>query len=171
MFYTDLGPNEPLKLNDMFASPGHLIRRCHQISTALFLEELSEWEITPVQYSALIAIKDYPGLDQRGLAKIIAFDRSTVATMLQRLEEKGFISRKTPEHNQRIKQLFITPKGISVLKQSRKAIDVCQQRILEPLTEKERVSFMKVITKLANLNNANSRAPLEETLLRQSGNT
>ena len=63
--------------------PGHLIRRLQQISVALFMEETRSFGITPVQYSALIAVANHPGIDQTALCNLIAFDRSTIGDVVR----------------------------------------------------------------------------------------
>ena len=72
--------------------PGHLIRRAHQISTALFAEECAGFDLTPVQYAALVAIKANPEVDATRLSALIAFDRSTIGGVLERLEAKGWVA-------------------------------------------------------------------------------
>ena len=103
---------------DIDEQPGHYIRRLQQISVAIFLQETEAFGVTPVQYAALVAIQDRPGIDQSTLVKLIAIDRSTVGNMLRRIEGKRLISRVTPKHNQRIKQLFIAPEGQRLLRES-----------------------------------------------------
>ena len=73
--------------------PGHLIRRLQQISFALFIDQAREFDITPVQYSAIFAIGNHPGIDQTALCNIIAFDRSTIGDVVTRLEKKKLIKR------------------------------------------------------------------------------
>src|SRR5665213_844134 len=102
-------------LEDVYSAPGHLMRRAQQIAAAIFFDETREFDLTPVQYAALVAIQDRPGIDQSTLVKLIAIDRSTVGNMLRRIEEKHLISRVTPKHNQRIKQLFVAPEGQRLL--------------------------------------------------------
>ena len=63
-------------MNDLHSKPGHLIRRAHQISSALFAEECDGFDLTSVQYAALVAIRTHPGLDATRLSGLIAFDRS-----------------------------------------------------------------------------------------------
>ena len=46
----------------IYEKPGHLIRRLQQIALALFMDETRTFEITPVQYSALVAIDINPCL-------------------------------------------------------------------------------------------------------------
>ncbi len=51
---------------DIHTMPGHLIRRLNQISVALFMDRMAQvgLNLTPVQYAALCAIRNHPGIDQ-----------------------------------------------------------------------------------------------------------
>src|SRR3954468_24046323 len=86
---------------DIYSRPGHLIRRLQQIAVAFFMEEAAEFDITPVQYSALLAIRNHPGIDQTTLVNIIAFDRSTIGDVIKRLANKGMIRRSTSDADRR----------------------------------------------------------------------
>jgi len=152
-------PLPAMTLEDIYAAPGHLIRRAQQIAVAVFHEEFEGRDVTPVQYAALIAIRDRPGMDQRTLVKFIAIDRSTVGTMLKGLENRRLISRTTPKNDQRTKQLFIRPDGSRLLDETRENITRVQERILAPLGKDKR-AFMRQLAKLVHLNNDLSRAPL-----------
>ena len=52
--------------------PGHLIRRLHQISTQVFVARAraAGCDITPVQFAALDALLDHPGIDQASVAAL-----------------------------------------------------------------------------------------------------
>ena len=52
-----------MSTDDIYRKPGHLIRRAQQIAVALFMEECAPVDITPVQYAALIAVRENPDLD------------------------------------------------------------------------------------------------------------
>lgn len=147
-------------LTDVYLAPGHLIRRAQQIAVAIFFEEFEGWDVTPVQYAALIAIRDRPGMDQRTLVNYIAINRSTVGSMSKGLEERKLIYRVTPKENQRIKQLFIKPAGERLLDDTRHIIARTQERILAPLSNKDKAVFTELLTRLVSLNNDLSRAPL-----------
>lgn len=148
-------------LDDIYQAPGHLIRRAQQIAVGAFFEEFKGHEVTPVQYAALVAIRERPGIDQRTLVNLIAIDRSTIGSMLRVMEDRMLISRVTPRHNQRIKQLFILPLGNSLVEDTRQNIERVADRILEPLTPSEREMFMRCLVRLVDLNNGMSRVPLQ----------
>jgi DNA-binding MarR family transcriptional regulator len=151
-------------LRYVYGAPGHLMRRSHQIAVALFFEELRQFRITPPQYASLVAIMDRPGVDQRRLADLIAIDRSTIGSTLQRLEKRGLIRRLTPENDQRVKQLYISDAGSDLLLRSRRAVERSQERILAPLSRRERSLFLRMLAKLVHLNNKVSRVPLRPAL-------
>ena len=72
-------PNGTPSDGGLYAMPGHLIRRCQQIAVALFVEETERFDLTPVQYAALVSVRENPGIDQVGLVGRIALDRSSAA--------------------------------------------------------------------------------------------
>jgi DNA-binding MarR family transcriptional regulator len=147
-------------LDDLYAMPGHLVRRSQQIAVALFMEETAAFGVTPVQYAALVAIGEQPDIDASRLSQLIAFDRSTLGHVVARLEAKGLIQRKGGGEDRRVKRLRITRRGKALLDRIESAVERAQQRILAPLAPAERRDFMALLTKLVQVNNRYSRVPL-----------
>lgn len=139
--------------------PGHLIRRLQQIAVALFMAEARDFDVTPVQYAALLAISLHPGIDQTALVNIIAFDRSTIGDVVGRLVTKRLIKRTTGERDGRTKVLQVTPAGEQLLREIEPRVRAAQRHILAPLTASERTAFTKMLRKLVHLNNEYSRVP------------
>lgn len=150
--------------------PGHLIRRLQQISFALFMDQARKFEITPVQYAAIFAINNHPGIDQTALCNIIALDRSTIADVVTRLEKKRLIRRLHGRTDRRAKSLYITPLGRRLLRDIEPAVESTQRLILAPLKPRERAVFMQLLKQLVQLNNEHSRAPLRPKDARHSPN-
>ena len=153
------------KLEDdrrLLEMPGHLIRRLHQISFALFLDQAKAFGITPVQYAALVAIGSHPGIDQTALCNIIAFDRTTIGGVVGRLEKKQLIRRLDGARDRRTKSLSITPAGRRLIRQIEPAVQSTQQLILAPLKSSERNAFIGMLKHLVHLNNKHSRAPVRQ---------
>src|SRR3954468_14376655 len=95
-------------MDAVYAKPGYLFRRMHQIAVAIFVEECRAYDLTPVQYASLIAMRTHPGIDATPLSAVIAFDRSTLGSVIERLETKHFIERKPSAGDRRTKLLYIT---------------------------------------------------------------
>jgi DNA-binding MarR family transcriptional regulator len=133
--------------------PGHLVRRVHQASTALFAQECG-LDLTAVQYAALVVIRSHPDIDATRLSQAIFFDRSTIGDVLDRLEAKGWVIRRATAHDRRIKRLALSPAGRAVLAQVEPAVRRVQERLLAPLTAAEAKTMVRLLTKIAEAPNA-----------------
>lgn len=139
--------------------PGHYIRRLHQISVGIFMQEAEPWGVTPVQYAALQTVRNQPGVDQRSLARLIALDTSTIGGVIDRLEARGLLQRNAAPGDRRVRQLTLTPAGQQLLADVIPAMRRVQDRLLEPLQPQEQAAFMEMLERMVNTNNALSRAP------------
>ena len=148
-------------VDDVYGKPGHLIRRAQQIAVAIFIDECRHLDLTPVQYAALVATRDMPGLDATRLSEVIAYDRSTLGGVIERLEEKRWIERRPSPGDKRVKLLHLTAAGQRLLEQAEPSVRRAQDRILQPLGEADRRTLMRLLTDLVELNNAHSRVPLK----------
>jgi len=151
-------PAPPIDLESL---PGHYIRRLQQIAVALFLLETEAYAVTPVQYAILQKVCNVPGIDQRTLARSIGFDTSTVTGVIDRLEARGLLVRNTTPDDRRVRRLTLTAEGHAHVTALQPAMMRSQERILEPLSAREREQFMRMLRALVNANNSASRAPSE----------
>jgi DNA-binding MarR family transcriptional regulator len=154
-----------MSLDLFYSRAGHLIRRLNQISVAIFLEETADLGLTSVQYAALNVIERKPGIDQVTLSNMVAFDKTTLVKVLDRLAEKGLITRKTSATDRRRHELKATTKGRDIIRKIIPMIDRCEQRILAPLDVDDRRKFLEVASRLVQVNNVYSRAPMKLELL------
>ena len=141
--------------------PGYAIRRLHQISVAIFLQETEAHGLTPVQFAALQTAANDPGLDQRTLARTIGLDTSTVGGVIDRLEARGLLQRNASPADRRVRLLTPTDAGRALLAATLPALLRAQQRMLEPLPARERAEFLRMLAVLVTANNELSRAPSE----------
>ena len=100
----------------LFGRPGFLIRRLHQIHTWLFTEETQGFNITAVQYSLLTALAEHGQMDQNTLALEIGLERSSVAEVLPRLEERGLLERTPSPYDGRVKLVKLSRKARLLVK-------------------------------------------------------
>ena len=147
-------------MDAVYTKPGYLFRRMQQIAVAIFVEECRAYDLTPVQYAALVAIRTHPGIDATRLSAVIAFDRSTLGSVIERLETKQYIERKPARVDKRVKLLHLTKKGSALLRNIVPLVDRAQARMLQPLKQADRKTLLALLTQLVDLNNEASRVPL-----------
>jgi DNA-binding MarR family transcriptional regulator len=152
-----------MSLQSLGRKPGHLIRRCQQIAVSVFLEECAAWDITPVQYAILSALEDNRAVEQIRLAGLVAVDRSTMGTVLGRLEARGLVARRADARDGRVRLVSLTARGRRLLAGMEAAVARAQRRIAAPLDAAERRTLMRLLGRIAEGNNERSRAPARRT--------
>jgi DNA-binding MarR family transcriptional regulator len=91
---------------------------------------------------------------------VIAFDRSTLGNVIERLEAKRLIARKPSGEDKRVKLLYLTKAGAALLRDIMASVDRAQARMLQPLKPADRKTLLALLTQLVDLNNEASRVPL-----------
>src|SRR5260370_32176531 len=102
----------------------------------------------------------HPGMAARRLSAVTAFDRSTLGSVIERLEAKDYIERKPAREDKRVKLLHLTRQGVALLRDIMPSVDRAQARMLQPLKPADRKTLMALLTQLVDLNNEASRVPL-----------
>lgn len=149
-----------MSMKKLYSMPGHRIRRAHQISVGMFMAECAEFDVTPVQFAVLMTLRENPRIDATRLSALIAFDRSTLGSVLTRLEAKGWIVRSFGSVDKRLKIIELTPAGKLMLKKIEPAVDRGQKLLLARLKPEDHKKLMELLAQLIELNNEISRAPL-----------
>ncbi len=131
--------------------PGHLIRRLHEISTHVFTQRVLEagFDLTPVQFAALEALAANTGIDQARLADAVAKDRATTGAVVDRLVQKGLVSRDVSERDKRARILELTAEGRALLARLSPVVEDLQREILAGLDDREYRQFVALAAKAA----------------------
>jgi DNA-binding MarR family transcriptional regulator len=135
---------------DFKHAPGHMIRRAHQVSIAIFMEETAEFEVTSIQFAILNALIDAPGIDQVTLAKQVVLDTATSGSVIARLETKAWIRREPDVLDRRRKRLWVTPEGESAAQKMKRIVSRVQTRLMSPLDDAEQAQFAYLLDKLVS---------------------
>jgi DNA-binding MarR family transcriptional regulator len=150
----------PDEATSLWERPGFLVRRLHQISVAIFVDEMGDLDITPVQFGALSVVAANPGIDQSALAGNLGIDRANVADVVARLSSAGHVTRKASVTDRRVKNIYMTTSGHEHLAEANRRFSKVHRRLLDPLSPTERDTFLKLLMRLIEQNNGLGRAVL-----------
>jgi DNA-binding MarR family transcriptional regulator len=128
--------------------PGFLIRRLHQIHTALFAEECGAEKITPIMYSVLSALAQSGPIDQTTLARAVAIDKTNMADILERLRKRGLIRRRVAPKDRRVRLAALTEEGQAVLDRVDERAERAHERTVEELNPREQALFIEFMTRI-----------------------
>jgi DNA-binding MarR family transcriptional regulator len=137
----------------LLGRPGFLIRRLHQLHSALFLEETRGFDITPVQYSLMTALAARGELEQNSLALEIGLERTSVAEVVPRLQRRGLLARRRSTDDGRVKLVRLTRKGGALLRRMAPKVRRAHDRTIDQLAGPERDLFLLQLIELVEANN------------------
>lgn len=126
-------------------SASHLLHRAEQVATDIFSRVAPAGILTPRQYAILAAIEANQGLSQTGLVENTGIDRSTLADIVRRMLDKGFVQRERTVDDARAYAVRLTRKGSNMLKRMRPYADQVDQQIVEAIPAEHRKVFLSVL--------------------------
>lgn len=135
----------PPTLSRLYARPGFLLRRAHQISAAVFEDACKDLALTPAQFGVLTVVQAHPGLGQSSLARALGFDKVTVLRVLRGLEARGLVTRGPSGDNRRNVSVSLTEQGARVLQQAQKPAERAYKRLMGPLDREQQEQLLHLL--------------------------
>ena len=131
-------------LGRMMAHCGHLGRMCLE-------ERLRRYNMTPVQSHALLFLSNQPpdrDITHRDLERELRLKPSTINGSVERMEEKGLITRKTSSSDGRCRLIGLTQQGLSLSLAIHEAIDDTEALLCAPLTASEQKTLHDMLQRI-----------------------
>jgi DNA-binding MarR family transcriptional regulator len=131
-------------------SASHLLHRVLQLALDVYAEETGKGALTQRQYAVLAAAATVDGATQTDLVRMTGIDRSTLADMVARMIEKGWLGRERSKTDARAKTVSVTEKGRATLKEIAPRVEAADERILAGLSTSRRAAFLSALSALAD---------------------
>jgi DNA-binding MarR family transcriptional regulator len=127
--------------------PGFLIRRAHQISQSVFIDECQSLDITATQFGVMSVLARFRELDQIGIARALGFDRSTTALVVKLLEDRALIVRTSNAADRRRHVLRLTAAGEKLRRRAEPLVDRVRDRLVGAFPPGQAATFMALLDK------------------------
>ena len=137
--------------------PAPLARRFFQICAAVAGEVAAKEDLTNLQFAVLTHVYHEPDIDQHGLAARLAIDPSNMSLIIDELEAKGLVERRVNGADRRSRLLRLTTRARKIRNRLRPIAGVAQARILAPLSRAERETFLDMLVRIIDANEAYAR--------------
>ena len=121
-------------------------RMRRQMSAALDRDD-----ITLEQYVVLYNLVDQDGINQKSLSHKVDKDQATLARILDILENRGYVVRRTTEKDRRAFLVFITDEGKRKVKEIARRLGAVHNEIVEGIPS-DRVDLFVELIKQMNQN-------------------
>lgn len=127
---------------------GLLIRRAHQRASAIFAQHFAHSGLSPLQFTALIKIRDEGSVSQNHLGRLVFTDPATIMGVVARLHDRGFVRRLPDPRDKRRMLLTITSTGLKLAEDLERVGHEVTAETLAPLTKSECTQLYDLLAKL-----------------------
>ncbi|MGX1307518.1 DNA-binding MarR family transcriptional regulator [Amorphus suaedae] len=142
---------DDVQLGDLRSSLGFLVRLAQLKSYERFFAELSEHGMRPGEFSVLAVIGLNPGIRQGVLASKLMIKRAHITKLVRGFEDRGLVSRRTPDEDRRGMELTLTPEGQAFVAARAPLFHDFEARVPEGLTAGERDELVVLLQKFLGL--------------------
>jgi DNA-binding MarR family transcriptional regulator len=111
-------------------------------------EWVRERDLTHEQSFVLGYLQEHPGAIQRDVAEATRTSAASVSSLLQGLERRGLIERRSDATNGRTKTVHATQAGIDLIAGLTDAMVTLDDSLLAPLDEDERATLRRLLQKV-----------------------
>ena len=130
-------------------SPSHLLHRAQQLAADRFARALGSDNVTLRQFAVLAAISGKSGQTQTDLVNATGIDRSTLADMVLRMEERGLLIRGRAEDDGRAKSVSLTSAGRSAFNTAGPSAKAADDALLAAIPRAKRSALIEALQALA----------------------
>lgn len=149
--FEPLNEAEGVDLSALTGIVGYPLRRAQMAVFEDFARRFAPLDLTPAQYSTLVAIGDNPGRRQSDIAAALGIQRPNFVSMMDELERRGLATRIRSGSDRRSNALALTPEGAALLEKARE-VQIGQEAAIDKLLGPgERRALVETLNRLARL--------------------
>ena len=137
--------NDIGELNDIV---GFHIRLAHGAVYRHFAETFADHDLTQKQVSVLWLVDEHPGVSQVEVGQQLRMDRATTMTIVNRLQDRGFMRRERSATDGRKQALFLTSGGSKALDKAKHAIREHEDWLKDRFAPEEVDKLVEMLTRI-----------------------
>lgn len=127
---------------------GYALRRAQMKVFQHLVEQLSQHDLRPAQFTAMAIIEQEPGLMQADLARKLAIEPPQLVLLLNKLESRGLAERVRAKQDKRSYGLYLSKEGKALLRKLKKLAEASDATATEPLDDDERAQLLALLQKI-----------------------
>ncbi|MBR1248512.1 winged helix-turn-helix transcriptional regulator [Bradyrhizobium sp. AUGA SZCCT0169] len=137
-----------LDLSALQQTPGFMIRILQLLNFEAFFRHFQALEVSPVEYSILMTVRDNEAVTQSELAAVLKMQLPNLVKILSAMEEAGIVRRKRSSRDKRAVELSLSAAGQRRADEASRAGEIFNEQTLAPLSKPERAAFLHMLTRL-----------------------
>lgn len=138
----------PLNQDLLLSLVGYNCRRAYLAVMPLFETRMAQYALRAADFSVLTLINANPNLTQRRLAQAVNVSPPNMATLLDRLEQRGLLLRQRNPLDKRSQTLVLTAEGAKTCARAEKTVSALEAEATGMLTDAERAQLLHLLQKV-----------------------
>jgi MarR family transcriptional regulator for hemolysin len=127
---------------------GFLMHDVSRLRRTAFDQYMKPLNITRSQWWVLIYLARHDGMIQSDLANLLELGKAALGSLIDRLEASGLVLRGADKSDRRAKRVYLSPAGAQLIKEMQGHSHEMSERILEGLSEEERVNLTELLVRV-----------------------
>jgi DNA-binding MarR family transcriptional regulator len=139
------------QLKEMNRIVGYVLRRAQLAVFEDFARRFKQLDLTPAQFSTLVAIRENPERRQSDIAASLGIQRPNFVALMDNLERRGLAERLRSGADRRSNALALTNAGKALLERAMTAQAEQEAAIGERIGEAERLRLIDTLQRLTGI--------------------
>lgn len=127
---------------------GFNIRRAQIALWRDFNRQFADGDVRPGVFSAMLLANANPGIAQIDIANQLGIDKASVVTLIDRLEQSGWVERRRSTEDRRRQGIFLTPAGAKACRSLKKEMIEHERKFVSRYTEQELRVLISLLRRL-----------------------
>lgn len=132
-------------MDDIRDSIAFMVAKAHQYSQGVLKSKLKGFGLTPVQSLVLESLREEEGLSVGEVGKRLILDTATLAGVLDRMVNAGWIRRAADTTDARIARIYLTDKATAISADLAKALTATNDELLGGFSLEEGLLFKRFL--------------------------
>jgi DNA-binding MarR family transcriptional regulator len=137
------------KANPAADSVGFMLSTLGHAVSRRFIHALQPLELHPREFAVLRAVRSNDGYSQQSLAERLRIPPSRMVAIVDELESRGLIERRPDPDDRRVRALYVTQRGQTLLQDASNLVVQHERTISRALTVKERAELLALLNRIA----------------------
>ena len=108
----------------------------------------AEYDLNRDQSGILFALLQEDSMSQKELAKRLNVTPPSITSMIKKMEQEGYITRKADEQDQRVMRLTLAQKGKDCIDYVIKTAEKLEEIVFEGMTAEEKMLFRRLLLQI-----------------------
>lgn len=145
-------PESPVNQQVLLGLLGYNCLQAYLSLVPITKKQLAKYSLRPVEFTVLSLIKANPDINQKRLGQTLSISPPNLATLLDRMETNGLLTRQRNPLDRRSQSLVLTPQGSSACAKTEVALEKAENEqksgAYKALSKDERTELLRLLQKV-----------------------